>query len=180
MQSLSPLLKDFKQYCQFKNCNNARCYFNEFFQIIFSAKSSKYEAYVLCLKQKTVFMHTIKILILSLLYFRIIFWGKQNGKDTCAMLCFPYFQNLFWERSVLNLSSNDLISLSGIIQSNFFKDNKEEVIIRWNLASLSSSGTALNKKHKNMVYKFKCHYIFSYLILKPIKDNTPISWKPES
>lgn len=64
------------------------------------------------------------------------------------MLCLLYFQNLFWDRSDINFSSNECISFLGNMLSNFFKANKEQVRIRKNLASLSSSGTVLRKKNK--------------------------------
>lgn len=64
------------------------------------------------------------------------------------MLCLPYFQNLFWDRSDINFSSNECISFFGSMLSNFFKANREQVKIRKNLASLSSSGTVLRKKKK--------------------------------
>lgn len=70
----------------------------------------------------------------------------KNYYDTWGTLCFPYFQNLFCDNSDLNFSSRESSSLLGKKQSSFFRANKEHVTTRWNLASLSSSGTVLDWK----------------------------------
>lgn len=64
------------------------------------------------------------------------------------MLSLLYFQNLFWDRSDNNLPSSECTSFFGNMLSNFFKANKEQLRIRKNLASLSSSGTVLRKQSK--------------------------------
>lgn len=92
---------------------------------------------------------------LYLLRSNALSWMKthqnNSNKVTCGVLCLPYFQNLFWDRSDINFSSNECISFFGSMLSNFFKANKEQVKIRKNLASLSSSGTVLRKTKENKI-----------------------------